>query len=127
MIRTRNADVDAVRVEAIEGQVVYGGDLLVKPMMNGDEMVVMEIHYAAGVGAPAHVHSHESMTYVVRGKVKMVVGEQTYVLGPGDVCRHPAGVPHGVEALEESVMLEVKAPAPEMTSFFKMSARSPAL
>ncbi len=127
MILMRNADVDTIRVEAIEGQAIYGGDLLVKPMMDGDEMVVMEIHYAAGVGAPAHVHSHESVTYVVRGKVKMTVGEQSYVLGPGDVCRHPAGVPHGVEAIEESVMLEVKAPAPEMASFFRMSAKPSAL
>lgn len=117
----KNADVDMVGVQAIEGQAIYGGELLVKPMMKGDEMVLMEIHYAAGVGAPAHVHSHESMTYVVRGKVKMIVGAETYVLGPGDVCRHPAGVAHGVEALEESVMVEIKAPAPEMSSFFQLS------
>ena len=51
----------------------------------------------------------------------MTVGEQEYLLGPGDVCRHPAGIPHGVEALEESVMVEVKSPAPQMSSFFKMS------
>lgn len=121
MILMKNADADTVSVKAIEGHAIYGGDLLVKPMMKGEEMIVMEIHYAAGVGAPAHVHSHESMTYVVRGKVKMIVGEEEYLLGPGDVCRHPAGVPHGVEAIEESVMLEIKAPAPEMSSFFAMS------
>jgi hypothetical protein len=51
----KNADVDMVGVQAIEGQAIYGGELLVKPMMKGDEMVLMEIHYAAGVGAPAHV------------------------------------------------------------------------
>ena len=121
MIVTRNTDADTVHVKAIEGQPVYGGELLVKPMMQGQEMMVMEIHYAAGVGSSAHVHGHESMTYVVRGKVKMVVGDDEYILGPGDVCRHPAGVAHGVEALEESVMLEVKAPAPEMNNFFQMS------
>ena len=117
----RNADVETVTVKAIEGQAVYGGDLRVKPMMQGEEMIFMELHYAAGVGAPAHVHAHESITYVVRGRVKMTVGEQEYLLGPGDVCRHPAGIPHGVEALEESVMVEVKSPAPQMSSFFKMS------
>ena len=120
-VMMKNADVDTVRVSAIEGHAVYGGELLVKPMMKGDEMVLMEIHYAAGVGAPPHVHRHESMVYVVRGKVKMVVGDEEYILGPGDVCKHPAGVAHGVEAIEESVMVEIKAPAPEMESFFEMS------
>ena len=124
MMLTKNADVDMVSVQAIEGQSVYGGDLLVKPMMKGDEMIVMEIHYAAGVGAPAHVHSHESMTYLVRGKVKMIVGDEVYILGPGDVCRHPAGVAHGVEAIEASVMVEIKAPAAEMSHFFQLSAAS---
>jgi quercetin dioxygenase-like cupin family protein len=124
MILMRNADVDMVKVAAIEGQAIYGGELLAKPMMKGDEMMLMEIHYAAGVGAPAHVHSHESLTYLVRGKVKMIVGDEIHILGPGDVCRHPAGVAHGVEALEESVMVEIKSPAPEMSSFFRVSTNA---
>jgi len=121
MILAKNADTAMVSVASIEGRAVYGGELLVKPMMMGDEMMFMEIHYAAGVGAPPHVHTHESLTYVVRGKVKMVVGAQEYVLGPGDVCRHPANVAHGVEAIEDSVMVEIKAPAPDMSSFFKLA------
>jgi quercetin dioxygenase-like cupin family protein len=121
MLLSRNADTTAVKVEAIQGQPIYGGDLLVKPMMNGDEMTFLEVHYTAGVGAPPHVHTHESMTYVVSGKVKMIVGEEEFVVGPGDVCRHPAGVPHGVEAIEDSVMVEIKAPAPDMASFFALA------
>lgn len=119
MIVSKNDDVAAVAVEGIEGQSVYGGELNVKPLMMGEEMMFMELHYAAGVGAPPHVHDHESVTYVVRGRVKMRVGDDVHILGPGDVCRHPKGVPHGVEALEESVMIEVKSPAPDMSRFFK--------
>lgn len=118
MILSRNADVKAVNVKAIEGEQIYGGNLLVKPLIKGDEMTFLEIHYTPGVGAPLHVHTHESLAYVVKGKVKMTVGSEVYVLGPGDVCRHPKGVLHGVEALEESVMVEIKSPAPEMGNFF---------
>ena len=121
MILAKNADVSTVNVTSIEGQPMYGGDLLVKPLIKGDEMVFMEIHYSPGVGAPLHVHDHESLAYVVKGKVKMTVGEEVYVLGPGDVCRHPKGVPHGVEAIEESVMIEIKAPAPDLGRLFAMS------
>ena len=118
VITSRNADVDAVAVKAVEGKPMYGGDMLVKPLIKGDEMTFLEIHYAAGVGAPLHMHTHESIAYVVRGKVKSTVGSEEFIMGPGDVCRHPKGVLHGLEAIEESVVVEVKSPAPDIAAFF---------
>jgi quercetin dioxygenase-like cupin family protein len=120
MILSKNADVKGVVVKSIEGKPMYGGDLIVKPLLKGDEMTFLEIHYTPGVGAPLHVHSHESLAYVVKGKVKMTVGKEEYILGPGDVCRHPKGVPHGVEGIEESIVVEIKSPAPEIGSFLGM-------
>jgi len=61
MIASRNVEVAAVAVKAVEDKPMYGGDMLVKPLMKGDEMTFLEIHYAAGVGAPLHAHTHESM------------------------------------------------------------------
>src|SRR3974390_289881 len=120
VIKSKNADVEAVAVGAIEGKPVYGGDLLVKPLIKGDEMTFLEIHYAAGVGAPLHTHTHESLAYVVKGKVKSTVGSAEFIMGPGDVCRHPKGVLHGLEAIEDSVVVEIKSPAPEIGAFFAM-------
>jgi hypothetical protein len=48
MIASRNVEVTAVAVKAVEGKPMYGGDMLVKPLMKGDEMTFLEIHYAAG-------------------------------------------------------------------------------
>src|SRR6201991_4885889 len=118
MIKSRNVNVEAVAVSAVEGKPLYGGDMLIKPLMRGDEMAFLEIHYAAGVGAPLHAHTHESIAYVVRGKVKSTVGSEEFIMGPGDVCRHPKGVLHGLEAIEESVVVEIKSPAPEINAFF---------
>ena len=118
MITSRNADVKAVAVSAVEGKPMYGGEMLVKPLIKGDEMTFLEIHYAAGVGAPLHTHTHESIAYVVKGKVKSTVGAEAFVMGPGDVCRHPKGVLHGLEALEDSVVVEIKSPAPDIAAFF---------
>jgi quercetin dioxygenase-like cupin family protein len=121
MLLARNSDVNAINIKAIEGQTVYGGNLMVKPMMMGDEMTIMEITYTPGVGAPMHKHTHESLVYVVKGKVKTVIeGDGEYVLGPGDVCRHPAGLMHTVEALEDAMMIEIKAPASDFKNFFKV-------
>ena len=120
MITSRNADVKAVPVRAVEGKPMYGGEMFVKPLMKGDEMTFLEIHYAAGVGAPLHAHTHESIAYVVKGKVKSTVGSEEFIMGPGDVCRHPKDVLHGLEAIEESVVVEIKSPAPEIGTFFAM-------
>jgi quercetin dioxygenase-like cupin family protein len=117
MIKMRNADIKAVAVNAVEGKPLYGGEMLVKPLIKGDEMTFLEIHYAPGVGAPLHTHTHESIAYVVKGKVKSTVGGEEFIMGPGDVCRHPKGVLHGLEAIEESVVVEIKSPAPEIAAF----------
>ena len=120
MLSSRNADVQAIAVNAVEGKAVYGGTLLVKPLIKGDEMTFLEIHYSPGVGTPLHTHTHESIAYVVKGKVKSTVGAEEFIMGPGDVSRHPAGVLHGLEAIEESVVVEIKSPAPDIGAFFAM-------
>jgi unsaturated pyranuronate lyase len=117
VIKSKNADVKTVAVSAVEGKPTFGGDMLVKPLMKGDEMTFLEIHYAPGVGAPLHTHTHESIAYVVKGKVKSTVGSDEFIMGPGDVCRHPKGVLHGLEAIEESVVVEIKSPAPDLGAF----------
>ena len=68
MIKSRNADVEAVAVSAVEGKPVYNGVMLVKPLIKGDEMTFLEMHYTAGVGAPLHTHTHESIAYVEIGR-----------------------------------------------------------
>jgi len=120
VIKSRNADVEVVAVSAVEGKPLYGGDMLIKPLIKGDEMTFLEIHYAAGVGAPLHTHTHESIAYVVKGKVKSTVGSEEFIMGPGDVCRHPKGVLHGLEAIGDSVVVEIKSPAPDIGAFFRM-------
>ena len=80
-------------------------------------MTILELHYQAGAKAPLHTHTHESLIYVVSGRIKTWIGDDVFVLGPGDVARHPAGVLHTVEALEESTIVEVKSPAPDITTF----------
>jgi quercetin dioxygenase-like cupin family protein len=120
VIKSRNAEVQALAVSAVEGKPLYGGNMLVKPLIKGDEMTFLEIKYAAGVGAPLHTHTHESVAYVVKGKVKSTVGSEEFIMGPGDACRHPKGVLHGLEAIEESIVVEIKSPAPEIGAFFQV-------
>ena len=80
-------------------------------------MTLLEVRFSAGATSSLHAHAHESLIYVVKGKLRITVGDESHVLGPGDACRNPTGVSHAVEALDESTFVEVKSPAPPLDSF----------
>jgi quercetin dioxygenase-like cupin family protein len=106
-----NAGVQALAIRSIEGTPTTG-DFLIKPMLKGEHMSLLEVHLQPGVASAMHVHAHESLIYVVKGRIMTTVGSEVVVLGPGDVGCHPAHVAHSVEALEETIFVEVKSPAP---------------
>ena len=110
----KNEDTNALAVKSVEGSAI-AGMLLVKQLIKGDEMTLLEIQIEPGVVSPLHAHAHESLIYVVTGKLKSVVGGEAYVLGPGDVCRHPREVPHFIEALDQSTFIEIKSPVPDLS------------
>ena len=112
----RNADVDSRAIDTIEG-LPLRGDVSMKPLMEGDLMIMLEIRYPTGSGSPMHAHQHESVCYVVEGVVNVVVGEESHTLRAGDACRHPEGVPHSIEAVEAATILEIKSPAQPLDQF----------
>ena len=104
---SRGAEARTIDVKSIEGQPTFG-NLQAKPLIMGEHMTFLEIQYEKGTGAPLHVHSHESLVYVISGRLKTTIGDESFVLEPGDTCLHPPDVPHTVEALEDSKMVEIK-------------------
>ena len=116
---SRGAEAQSIAVKSIEGKPTYGEDLRAKPLLMGEHLTFLEIQYAKGSGAPLHVHTHESVVYVVSGKLKTTISDNEFILEPGDACLHPAGISHTVEALEDSIMVELNSPAPDITKFFE--------
>ena len=109
MLHIENTEVESHPVSTIEGQP-NTGTVFVKPLLQGNAMALLEVRMQQGVSSSLHEHGHESVLYVVSGRLSTVVNGETFVLGPGDACRHPAGATHRVEALEDSVFVEVKSP-----------------
>jgi quercetin dioxygenase-like cupin family protein len=116
-----NAGVQALAIRSIEGTPTTG-DFLIKPMLKGEHMSLLEVHLQPGVSSAMHVHAHESLLYVVKGRIRTTVGNEVIVLGPGDVGCHPAHVAHSVEALEEAIFVEVKSPAPDIGNVLASNA-----
>ena len=97
-------------VMAIEGAGV--GNLGIKPLMVGDNVLVMEAHRERGLVDPEHAHDdHESICYLVSGRMRVVIDGKEFIAQPGDVWRHQIGIPHFHETLEDRLQIEIKSPA----------------
>ena len=70
--------------------------------------------FEAGQSQPPHVHSGaDKFYYVVSGRARFTVADESFEAGAGAVVWAPADVSHGVEqAVERTVMLVGIAPPP---------------
>ena len=104
------AQLPTVRMGVLEGQA-SAGHVDLKPLLVGNDMLMIEIFEKAGVRVPEHSHDdHESVVYLIRGKMKLVIGGKAFVAKAGDAWIHPKGVPHWSEALEDCLAIEIKSP-----------------
>ena len=77
------------------------------------KLTVGEVTLDPDVTVPLHQHPHEQVTYVLEGKFKFTVGEETTVLGPGMAAIIPGGVLHGGTTLTACRVIDVFSPARE--------------
>jgi quercetin dioxygenase-like cupin family protein len=106
----RGSEAHLESIAAVEGRAL-SAPALVRVLAEGEEMLVMEVTMPAGAASPPHVHDHESVGYVVDGRVGTVIDGVDYQMGPGDGFRHPRGVEHSMKAIgSEAVWIEVKSP-----------------
>jgi quercetin dioxygenase-like cupin family protein len=81
--------------------------------VHGERLTVA--HWTAGAGAevPLHDHPHEQMVNCVQGTFEMRVGDQTFMMGPGDTVVIPGGVPHSALAHTDVYCIDVFHPVRE--------------
>jgi quercetin dioxygenase-like cupin family protein len=102
--------VPAETVRRIEG-AAEAGRLAIKPLLVGEGMLLIELHREKGLVDPLHSHpDHESICYLLSGRLRVEIDGESFVAEPGDAWIHAPGVPHRHEALEDSVQIEIKAP-----------------
>lgn len=100
---------------AIDASVTFDPAKAAKAdLCRGDRLFVGLNCFERGQGQKAHAHAGADKFYfIVSGRARLTVGDETREAGPGTVVWAPADVPHGVdEALERTVMLVAIAPPP---------------
>jgi quercetin dioxygenase-like cupin family protein len=84
-----------------------------KNLVHGERTHLTEVRFRKGAVVPEHRHPHEQTGYLVSGALRFFRGDDEWVALPGDSWNLPGGCPHGAEALEESVVVEVFSPVRE--------------
>jgi quercetin dioxygenase-like cupin family protein len=89
-------------------QVLHGVSM--KTLTHGKDMLITEFHLKANCQLPCHEHPQEQTGYLVSGSIRLTIGNDVYMAGPGDSWNIPGNVVHGAFILEDSVAIEVFSP-----------------
>ena len=81
-----------------------------KTLSHGDETLMTEFRLRGGAVLPVHDHPHEQTGYLVAGRLRLTIDEETRDMAPGDSWSVPGGVSHGAIALADTVAVEVFSP-----------------
>jgi quercetin dioxygenase-like cupin family protein len=76
-----------------------------------EALMMCEICFEKGARGKVHAHPHTQVSYVAKGSFKFMVGDEERLVSRGDSILIPPDTLHGVEALEEAMLVDVFAPA----------------
>lgn len=98
------------RLAAVEG-VKPKGRVEVRRVMVGNEILMLHVLREKGLIDPVHKHmDHETVAYLIKGRLRLVIGGEEFIAEAGTSWIHPRGVEHFSEALEDCEQLEIKSP-----------------
>ena len=81
-----------------------------KSLTHGEKTHLVEFKLEKGAVIPEHSHPHEQIGYMVSGEMNISIGGRTHPAKSGDSWCIAGDVEHGVEVLEDSVVVEVFSP-----------------
>jgi quercetin dioxygenase-like cupin family protein len=84
-----------------------------KSLAHGQKTHLTEFRLEKGSQIPIHSHPHEQTGYLVSGKMIFTISGETFEAVPGNAWNIAGHVEHGVEVLEDCLVIEVFSPARE--------------
>lgn len=75
-----------------------------------DRMTIAYLHLKEGGVVPEHHHENEQVSMVLEGKLKFLAAGEEYIVEAGEVLQIPSNLPHRVEVLSDSVVIDLFAP-----------------
>ena len=87
--------------------------LLGRKTIHGQNLTIARIRLRKGAVVPVHSHPNEQISMLESGAVRFRIAGEERVLRAGDALVIPPDVPHTVEALEDSLAVDVFSPRRE--------------
>lgn len=81
-----------------------------RTLASSAHMMLMEVQLKAGSSLPIHSHPQEQVTYVVKGRLRMMLAGEPHELAAGDVLLMLGDALHGVEVLEDALVIDTFSP-----------------
>lgn len=85
----------------------------IKTLCYGDSMLTAEFLLQKGAILPEHSHPNEQTGYLIKGKIRLFIGNEVRDLASGDSWNIARDLKHRAEILEDSVAIEVFSPVRE--------------
>jgi len=82
-------------------------------LVHGEKTLMGHFNVAKGAAIPTHSHPHEQTGFMVSGRLRFKIEDEIMEAESGDSWCIPGGAEHGVEALEDSVVIEIFSPVRE--------------
>lgn len=85
--------------------------LIDRQYVYGERIMVARLVLRKGALVPEHSHENEQVTYVVEGALRFTMGDgRVITVSAGDVLVIPSNLPHQVEALQDTLNIEIFSP-----------------
>jgi quercetin dioxygenase-like cupin family protein len=84
--------------------------LITRQYLVGANTMLARLVLKKGARVPEHHHFHEQISHVVEGSLKFYIDGGEVVVSAGEILCIPPHVPHAVDALEDSVALDIFNP-----------------
>jgi len=84
-----------------------------RKMITGQNLMLTQIFLKKGCIVPMHSHHNEQVTYVLKGALKFLLGEnqdEQVIVRSGEVLVIPSNLPHSAEALEDTLDIDIFDP-----------------
>jgi quercetin dioxygenase-like cupin family protein len=95
-----------VPVEQMNSQVT-------RQVIHAQRITIARIGLAKGASVPTHAHGNEQVLNMISGRLKVLLDGDETVLHGGQTLVIPPDVPHSVEALEDTVAVDIFSPIRE--------------
>ncbi len=85
----------------------------IKTLCFGENTLMTEFILKKGAILNEHKHSNEQTGYLISGKIRLFVKNESRVLTPGDSWNISSNIPHKAEIIEDSIAIEIFSPCRE--------------